>query len=160
MVRSRAVKGAYKFYTEGIDEPTAALRAGIHSNVLMIRNMSSLDHFELGWHTVNHSVDAIDSYRTFELRDGGIYQWSMKGKVMERVRNIGQKESEVREQVARVTINGSKGFTIRIDERKINREMAITTAMICFLDQWNTTFGIGGIYYRHQPMSLLPWSRG
>lgn len=158
MVRSRAVKGAYKLYTAGIDEPTAALRAGIHSNVLMIRNTATNDHFELGWHAVGHTTDALDSYRTFQLRDGATYQWSARGKTMERVRNAGQRESEVREQVARAVLNGSKGFTLLIDERKVNREIVITTAMICFLDQWNTAYGVGGIYYPYKRRTV-PWRR-
>lgn len=157
MTRSRAVKGAYKFYTTGIERPTAALRAGLRSNVLMMRKADG-DNFELGWHVVGHRVDAIDGYRLFQLADGATYQWTTRGKFMERVHNLGQKESEVRERVASVSINGQKGFTIWIDETKVPREMAITTAMISYIDQWNTMFGIGGIYLPYQPRELR-WKR-
>lgn len=156
MVRSRAVKGAYKFYTQGIEEPTAAIRAGLRSNVLLISHGD--DQFELGWHVVGHRVDAIDSYRLFQLADEATYQWTTRGKFMERVHNLGEKESEVRERVARVIINGNKGFTIKVDESKVAREMAITTAMISFTDQWNTMLGVGGIYYGCQP-SEVRWKR-
>ncbi|ANB15651.1 hypothetical protein AWJ20_3288 [Sugiyamaella lignohabitans] len=157
MVRSRAVKGAYKMYNEREEKPTAALRAGLRSNVLLIKSDTG-DHFELGWHVVNHRVDALDGYRLFQLANGAMYQWSTKGKFLERVFNIGEKESEVRERVAAVAINGNKGFTIRIDECKVPRELAIMTAMISYIDQWNTMIGVGGIYYRYQP-STVRWKR-
>lgn len=157
MVRSRAVKGAYKFYTEGIEEPTAALRAGLRSNVLMIKHGSG-DHAELGWHVIGHRVDAIDSYRMFQLSDGRTYQWTTRGMFMELVHNLGEKESEVRERVASVTLNGQYGFTIKVDESKVSREMAITTAMISYIDQWNTQFGVGGIYYPYQAYQVR-WKR-
>lgn len=157
MVRSRAVKGAYKFYTEGEEKPTAALRAGLRSNVLMIKDTDD-KQFELGWHVVGHRVDAIDSYRLFELSDGQQYQWTTKGKTLEKVHNLGEKESEVREIVAKVDTKGSTGFNIQIDETKVTREMAITTAMISYIDQWNTALGVGGIYYPYQPYQIR-WKR-
>lgn len=158
MVRSRAVKGAYKFYSDvyGEKEPTAAIRAGLRSNVLLMSQKD--DQFELGWHVVGHRVDANDSYRLFELADGSTYQWTTRGKYMEKVYNLGEKESEVRERVARVVINGKKGFTLKVDESKVSREMAITTAMISYIDQWNTMYGVGGIYHGYQPYRIR-WKR-
>jgi hypothetical protein len=156
LVRSRAVKGAYKFYTEGKEEPTATLRAGLRSNVLLIS--SNHESFELGWHVISHRVDALDSYRLFTLSDGSTYQWTTRGKFLERVSNLGEKESEVRERVACVTINNGKGFTIKIDESKILREIAICSAMISYIDQWNTQLGVGGIYYPYQPQKVR-WAR-
>jgi hypothetical protein len=157
MVRSRAVKGAYKFYTKGYEEPTATLRAGLRSNVLLIRRENG-DNFELGWHVVGHRVDHLDGYRMFQLADGRMYHWSTKGKFLERVTNAGEKESEVRERVAAVTINGNKGFTISMLESEVPRELAIATAMISYIDQWNTLLGVGGIYYSYQAPRLR-WKR-
>jgi hypothetical protein len=157
MVRSRAVKGAYKIYTQGEEKPTAAIRAGLRSNVLLIKNTEDR-HFELGWHVVGHRVDAIDSYRLFQLSDGQTFQWSTKGKTLERVHNLGEKESEVREIVAKVVPHGFTGFNIKVDETKISREMAIFTAMISYIDQWNTALGVGGIYYTYQPYQIR-WKR-
>lgn len=156
MVRSRAVKGSYKFYTESKDEPTATLRAGIRSNVLLISSNS--ESFELGWHVIGHRVDALDSYRVFTLSDGSMYQWTTRGKYLEKVSNPGEKESEIRERIASVTINDGKGFTIKVDESKILLEMALCTAMISYIDQWNTQLGVGGIYYAYQAQKLR-WSR-
>ncbi|CAN6595668.1 hypothetical protein TRVA0_001S01574 [Trichomonascus vanleenenianus] len=156
MIRSRAIKGAYKFYTQGEEKPTAAIRAGLRSNVLLIKTEG--DNFELGWHVMGHRIDAIDSYRLFQLADGTTYQWTTRGKFMERVHNLGEKESEVRERVAVVTINDSKGFTLKVDESRVPREMAIMTAMISYIDQWNTQLGVGGIYYAYKP-SQVRWKR-
>lgn len=157
-VRSRAVKGAYKMYTTGEQQATAHIRAGLRSNILMIQSTSDDDQFELGWHVMGHRVDAVDSYRLFELKDGFTYQWTTKGRYMEKVHNLGEKESEVRERVAAVTILPGHGFQIQIDESKVSREMALTTAMISFIDQWNTQLGVGGIYYPYQP-SQVRWKR-
>lgn len=155
--RSRAVKGVYKMYDVNIEEPIAVIRAGLKSNFLLIRN--DTNHFELGWHVVGHRVDALDGYKMFQLADGHTYQWTTKGKFMERVSNVGEKESEVRERVASVKILANKGFEIQVDEAKVPRDVAITTAMISLLDQWNTMYGFGGIYGGYQPRQIS-WKRG
>ena len=157
--RSRAVKGAYKMYSsmisgtgdEGQDEPVATLRAGLRSNVLLIKSPTA-PVSELGWHIVSHKIDAVDAYRMFTLlSDGSTLQWTSSGKYLERVKNLGEKESEVRERIAVVEPAGPTGFTLKVDISKISSEMAITTAMISFIDQWNTGLGMGGIYYAYQP---------
>ena len=169
-VRSRAVKGAYKMYSsdirntgpDGEDEPMADVRAGLRSNVLLIKSACGLPTAELGWHVINHRVDAIDSYRIFHLADGYVYQWTTSGKFLERVKNMAEKESEVRERVAEVTIAGSTsaayGWTLKVDETKISRELALTTALCSVIDQWNTNIAVGGIYYARQ-QGEVRWKR-
>lgn len=164
-VRSRAVKGAYKMYSSAItgtgengeDEPVAAVRAGLRSNVLLIR-APEVPAAELGWHVIGHRVDANDSYRMFTLADGFTYQWTSKGKWLEKVHNLGEKESEIRERIAQVIPNGINGFTLKVDESKIPREMALTTALCSHIDQWNTNIEVGGIYYARQP-NQVRWKR-
>ncbi|GMF42477.1 unnamed protein product [[Candida] boidinii] len=132
-------------------EPVATLRAGLRSNVLLIKS-STAPVSELGWHIVSHKVDAVDAYRMFTLlSDGSTLQWTSSGKYLERVKNLGEKESEVRERIAVVEPAGPTGFTLKVDISKVPSEMAITTAMISFIDQWNTGLGMGGIYYAYQP---------
>lgn len=164
-VRSRSVKGAYKMYSSSItntgvngeDEPVAAVRAGLRSNVLLIR-APDVPAAELGWHVINHRVDANDSYRMFTLADGVTYQWTYKGKWLERVTNVGEKESEIRERVGQVVPAAGAGFTLRVDETKIPRELAISTALCSYIDQWNTQLEVGGIYYASQPYQVR-WKR-
>ncbi|ODV96493.1 hypothetical protein PACTADRAFT_49827, partial [Pachysolen tannophilus NRRL Y-2460] len=141
----------------GEDEPVAALRAGLRSNVLLIRAPQA-PAAELGWHIIGHRVDAIDSYRMFTLSDGVTYQWTTSGKFLEKVANVGEKESEVRERIAQVIPAGKGGFNIKVDESKIPREMAIASAMCSYIDQWNTDFAVGGIYLAHQPRQVR-WKR-
>ncbi|KAK6454598.1 uncharacterized protein RJT20DRAFT_157134 [Scheffersomyces xylosifermentans] len=164
-VRSRAVKGAYKMYSsaitgtgpDGEDEPVAVVRAGLRSNFLLIR-APDVPAAELGWHIIGHRVDANDSYRMFTLADGFTYQWTSKGKWLEKVYNLGEKESEVRERIAQVLPNGTNGFTLNVDESKIAREIALGSALCSYIDQWNTNIEVGGIYYARQP-GQVRWKR-
>ncbi|CDK28177.1 unnamed protein product [Kuraishia capsulata CBS 1993] len=164
-VRSRAVKGAYKMYssaisgtgTDGIDEPVATLRAGLRSNVLLIR-APEVPYAELGWHVIGHRVDAIDSYRIFTLADGATYQWTTSGKFLEKVTNLGEKESEIRERIGQVIPAAGAGFTLKVDETKIPREIALSSALISYIDHWNTELAVGGIYYAPQPRQVR-WKR-
>lgn len=164
-MRSRAVKGSYKLFLNTQsedpnqpDEPLAVLRAGFKSNVLLIRSESA-PVAELGWHTIDHKVDAIDSYKMFNLADGAAYQWTTRGKWLERVSNLGEKESEIRERVGHVLINGTNGFTIKFDTSKVPLELGLCTAMCSFLDQWNTNLEMGGIFYPRHKMRMS-WRRG
>ncbi|ODQ81185.1 hypothetical protein BABINDRAFT_160577 [Babjeviella inositovora NRRL Y-12698] len=166
-VRSRSVKGAYKMYSsditgtgiDGADEPVAAVRAGLRSNVLLIR-APEVPASELGWHVLNHRVDAIDSYRVFELADGHTYQWTTQGKFLERVHNLGEKESEVRERIGEVIPAGHAGFNLKIDETKMCRELALSTALCSYIDHWNTRYSVGGIYLASQPLvPMVRWKR-
>lgn len=163
--RSRAVKGAYRMYSSAIIgtgengeyEPVADVIAGLRSNVLLIR-APGVPASELGWHVIGHRVDANDSYRMFTMADGFTYQWTSKGKWLEKVHNVGEKESEIRERIAHVTPNGANGFTIRVDENRMPREMALGSALCSYVDQWNTNIDVGGIYYARQP-NQVRWKR-
>ncbi|KAI3405242.1 hypothetical protein KGF56_001957 [Candida oxycetoniae] len=163
--RSRAVKGAYKMFSskilatgpDGEDEPIADVRAGLRGNVLLIRAPDA-PAAELGWHILNHRVDAIDSYRMFTMSNGLTYQWTYRGKWLELVHNLGEKESEIRERIGRVVEHGPHGFTLYIDETKMLREIALSTALCSYIDQWNTTLEVGGIYYAKQP-GQVRWKR-
>lgn len=164
-VRSRAVKGAYKMYSNAIkatgpngeDEPCATLRAGLRSNVLLIRAPEA-PVAELGWHVISDRVDALDAYRMFTLADGATYQWTTKGKYLERVKNVGEKESEVRERIGQVVPAAASGFDLIVDDTKIPREMALASALCSFIDHWNTNIDVGGIYYARQPRHVR-WKR-
>lgn len=159
LTRSRAVKGAYKLYEKGSHKPIASLRAGPHSNVLLFKTADGSE-IELGWHNVDHSIDALDNYRVFQLSDGNTYQWTYKGHFLERVRNFGQKEAEVRERVGYVrTLTERKGFDLYFNEDIMQREMAIATAIICYVEVWNTLSAYGGIYKASSYASRLPWKR-
>lgn len=163
--RSRAVKGAYKMYSreimgtgpDGLDEPVATVRAGLRSNVLLIR-APNVPVSELGWHVVSHKVDATDAYRMFTLANGVTYQWTTEGKFLEKVKNVGEKESEVRQRIGQVIPAGSVGFNLIVDESEIPREMAITTALASWVDHWNTNLHYGGIYWSRQP-GQWSWKR-
>lgn len=159
MTRSRAVKGAYKMYEKNDELPIAAIRAGLRSNVMLIKT-ADLSELELGWHVVDHVVDALDDYREFQLADGERYHWTFKGQFLERIRNPGQKEAEVRERVGSVKLHPNrKGFDLFVNESIVNREMAICTALICYIEAWNTWRGYGGIYLAEQHQATLPWKR-
>lgn len=163
--RSRAVKGAYKMFSsfttqtekDDVREPVAVMRAGLRSNILLIRSPDA-PAAELGWHVINHRVDANDSYRMFSLADGFTYQWTYLGKWLERITNVGEKESEVRERIGQVIPHGDKGFTIFIDESKIVREIAICSGLCSYIDQWNTNLEVGGIYYARDKTHVR-WKR-
>ncbi|CAI5756751.1 unnamed protein product [Candida verbasci] len=153
--RSRAVKGAYRMFKDDKD-PMCYLRAGLRGNVCLIK--ADVPVAELGWHIINHRVDAIDSYRMFTLSDGYTYQWTYRGQWLEKIHNLGEKESEIRERIGQVTFNGPYGFTLYIDESKMYKEIALTTALISFIDQWSTNLEIGGIYYAKQHENVR-WKR-
>ena len=67
-----------------------------------------------------------------------------------KVSNVGEKESEFEKRIGRVVPNGDFGFTLFIDESKMVREMALSTALCSYIDQWNTNLEVGGIYYGRQ----------
>lgn len=152
--RSRAVKGAYKMYSsqirgtgsKGENEPVAAYRAWLRGNVLLTR-APQVTVAELEWHTLSHKVEALDSYRLFTLADGNTYQLTNQGKFLEKVKNLGEKESEVRERIAKVVIASNSGFNLIVDESKIPREIALCTALCFWVDQWNTNLALRGIYW-------------
>lgn len=159
MTRSRAVKGAYRMYEQGSDKPIATLRAGLRSNVLLFKTVDNSE-LELGWHVINHKVDALDDYRVFQLSDGNTYQWTYKGHFLERVHNYGQMEAELRERVGYVNVLPERrGFDLYVNEDIVQREMAIATAMICYIEAWNTLKAYGGIYKASHYSPLLPWKR-
>lgn len=114
----------------------ATIKSSSHkSSIRFVRGSTDIPA-SLGYHNVMKKVDSWDNYRQFSLEDGSIYQWTCKGKWLERVSNLGQKESEVRERIAEAELHGSEGFTIRVNEKKISREIAISTALTSFLEQW------------------------
>lgn len=169
-LRSRAVKGAYRMYPLAIEQgdnlveaepeeptPVAALRAGVSSNVLLIKSFTA-PAAELGWHHISHKIDAIDSYKMFTLADGFTYQWTTRGRWLEKVHNLGERESEIRERIGKVELNGARGFTLHVDTNKIPLEIALCTALCSYLDQWNTNLEMGGIFYPRQPATLT-WNR-
>lgn len=160
MNRSRAVKGAYKMYRQGEELPVATLRAARTSNVLMIKSPDG-DMRELGWHVVSYKNDALDQYRTFQLKDGYFYQWTTSTHFLERVKNYGEKEAEVRERIAHVrTHPGNKGFDLELDmSQDVDFQMVIATALICYIEAWNTYRGYGGIYKAKQHMPAFFWQR-
>lgn len=153
--------------------PLASISAGIWSFIdiktpLPETLLSSYSQLFLGTNFINHQSDFLDNYRVFQLSDGLMYQWTKRGMFLERVYNLGQKDSEVRERCARVmavsnATNGgyNEGFTIEIDETKISREVAFLTAMVSYLDQWNTAIGVGGVYLQLSDAGTggVPWRR-
>lgn len=160
MNRSRAVKGAYKMYMRGDDKPIGALRAGLRSNVMLLKTATG-DELELGWHVMEHKVDALDHYRTFQLSDGYIYHWTTKGQFLERVRNAGQRDAEVRERVGQVRLHPNRrGFDLAINESEVHSlEMVIATALICYIESWNTERAYGGIYDAKKTIPAVWWQR-
>lgn len=156
-------------------KPLATLHAGIWSLINVNRPLlTSFPQFFVGENKIQHQSDYLDNYRMFQLSDGLMYQWTKRGKFLERVYNLGQKDSEVRERCGHVNVHnvqicGSSqfgpslggGFTLEIDENKICPEIAILTAMISYLDQWSTAIGVGGIYYSVKTTGAgeVPWRR-
>jgi hypothetical protein len=94
----------------------------------------------------------------FTMANGVTYQWTMRGKWLEKVVNLGNKESEVRIRIGRVVPNGDRGFTLQIDESEMPRELALGSALCSYIDQWNTNIEIGGIYYARQAGGVR-WKR-
>lgn len=164
-VRSRAVKGSYKMFSSSIlgtgpnneDEPIANVRAGLRSNILLVR-APDVPASELGWHVINHRVDANDSYRMFTLANGITYQWTYKGKWLEKVINPGEKESEIKVRIGKIVPNGNNGFTITINENEMPLEIALSSGLCSYIDQWNTQLEVGGIYYPKMK-SRVRWKR-
>lgn len=158
MKRSRAVKGSYKMYGPENDLPVGAIRAGFRSNVLLFK-LADDSELELGWHVVSHKNDVLDNYRIFRLSDGNEYHWTTKGHFLERIYNAGAKEAEVRERVGQATIYpGKKGFDLTFN-KDLNPEMVIATALICYIEAWNTYRGYGGIYGAAEHEPSVFWKR-
>ncbi|VVT55325.1 uncharacterized protein SAPINGB_P004540 [Magnusiomyces paraingens] len=194
--------------------PIATISAGIWSTIDFNKSANNIGmpHFYQGVNQISHQSDFLDNYRVFELSDGNIYQWTKRGMFLERVYNLGQKDSEIRERCGGVmmgnvrrfyesrgqsfngdysgigqasqagqlpipqqqqqqqqqqadffaVVGGSgTGFSIEIDESKVDREVALMTAMVSFLDHWNTLLGVGGVYYKLKTGGAgeVPWRR-
>jgi hypothetical protein len=141
-----------------------SISAGIWSKVQILpptkaQDMDEMTQFAVGDIHIKHQSDAIDTYRLFELSNKDIYQWSSRGKFLEKVYNLGQKDSEIRERLAVVkTAPDNKSYRITIDTEKISTSCALMTSMVSFLDQWNTILGVGGVYYQLK-ICELPWRR-
>lgn len=163
----------------------------------------SLAQLHPGVNYVSHQSDFLDNYRVFMLTDGHTYQWTKRGMFLERVYNMGQKDSEIRERCGRVMLGSVRqfyeattpqqqqcrtldtramtsargatvpprymavvggedaGFSIEIDETRVDREVALMTAMVSFLDHWSTALGVGGVYYKLKMGGAgeVPWRR-
>lgn len=165
---SRLSKGLFNFvrhdHISGERFPVGTVSVGVWSKFHIyqphgLRLADKLSLSAAGDHKVQHQSDALDSYRIVKISDNCVYQWSKRGKAMERVYNLGQKDSEVHERMATVDIlSDDKGYRITLDETKVSVTMALMTSMISFLDHWNTILGIGGVYLpvKHEE---LPWRR-
>lgn len=165
---SKFSKGMFNFHqcdpsTEEMI-PLGTVSVGVWSSFSIFKPIFSSDLDELttmaiGKTSVKHQSDALDNYRVIKVAHGNVYQWSKRGKALERVYNLGQKDSEVRERVAHVQLfPNNEGYMITVDDRKVFPPVALMTSMISFLDQWNTLLGVGGLYYpvKH---GELPWRR-
>lgn len=164
---SRLTRGLYNFIRCGPDRnqtPIGNISVGVWSSFRVFKtrvpdSLHELTQIAIGLNNVKHQADALDNYRMTELIDGSVFQWSKRGKVLERVYNLGQKDSEVRDRLATVSLlPANKGYRITIDNSKMSNDIALMTSMISYLDQWNTMFGVGGIY---MPVSYgeMPWRR-
>lgn len=144
--------------------PIGSVSAGIWSKFHVFKSeapftQNELTQFAVGTNHVNHQSDAIDNYRMFELSDNNVYQWAKRSKTLERVYNLGQKDSEVRERLAVVGIlAGNRGYRVTLDTSKVSVAVVLMSSMISFLDQWNTVLGVGGIYFAVKH-GELPWRR-
>ncbi|CDO53560.1 Conserved hypothetical protein [Geotrichum candidum] len=164
---SKSSKSIFTFFEieeNGDHQIIGAVSAGIWSRVQILsptkaQDMDELTQFAVGDIHIKHQSDAIDSYRLFELSNDDVYQWSSRGKFLEKVYNLGQKNSEIRERLAIVkTASDNKGYQITIDTEKISTSCALMTSMVSFLDQWSTILGVGGVYYPLKGFEL-PWRR-
>lgn len=164
---SRLTRGLYSFNRYEPDQkqtPIGNISVGVWSSFRVFKprfpaTVHELTQVAIGLNHVKHQADALDNYRMTELIDGSVFQWSKRGKVLERVYNLGQKDSEVRDRLATVSLlPASKGYRITIDNSKMSNDIALMTSMISHLDQWNTMFGVGGIYMPGLN-GELPWRR-
>ncbi|KAK9457096.1 hypothetical protein V1511DRAFT_143522 [Dipodascopsis uninucleata] len=119
---------------------------GLKSDILFHATDDMLRN--LGVISIRHVVDARDHYRMFILPDGNTYQWTGRDHFLERVVDRGTPDSEIRERIAVARRIGTRIWEIKYDERKIAPEIVFSTVLISILDQWNTVFGVGGIFLK------------
>lgn len=161
---SKSIFTFSKFEENGNLTVIGAISAGIWSKVQIlpptdVQSVNKLTQFAVEDIKIEHRSDFIDNYRVFGLSGNDTYQWSSRGRFLEKVYNVGQKYSEVRERVAVVdTISATDEYSITIDINKISTSCALMTSMVSFLDQWNTILGVGGVYYQVKHVEL-PWRR-
>lgn len=173
----------------------ATIKAGLWSTVETYHLFeTSRPQFYLGINNVTHQSDFLDNYRLFTLSDSIPCQWTKRGMFMERVYNLGQHDSEVRERCGKVYMMGKRGlpqaaidavdvdfvnvittnrvadspigtskggYVLQVDENKMCMEVAVMTSFISYLDHWNTTTGVGGVYYplKASGSGDVPWRR-
>lgn len=95
------------------DECIATVSAGIWSKINVRKPVDNTrPELYLGINNVIHQSDFLDNYRLFTLSDGLTYQWTKRGMFLERVYNLGQKDSEVRERCGRAIMLGNANVSI------------------------------------------------
>ncbi|KAJ8096565.1 hypothetical protein POJ06DRAFT_263878 [Lipomyces tetrasporus] len=120
---------------------------GLKSEVLFHGSDETLQN--LGLVSIRHVVEGDDHFRMFILPDGHTYQWTGKTRFLERVIDrSGTLDTEVRERIGAARRIGTRIWEIKFDERQLPAEVVFSTAIVSILDQWNTIFGVGGIFLK------------
>lgn len=88
---------------------------------------------------IRRKSTVFDSYRMFYTLDGAPYQWSRNTKHLEKVINMGGKEEEVRKVVGKAKLlrRGKLDYEVLLDEKQVDKEVALATAFASILTQWD-----------------------
>ncbi|KAK9466452.1 hypothetical protein V1512DRAFT_263637 [Lipomyces arxii] len=111
-----------------------------HASAEMVENPGLVE--------VHHVVADGENFRVFILPDGTVYQWTRQ-RFLEKVHTKpGSNQVEVREQIAVARRIGTRIWEIKFDERQLAADIVMSTCLISIFDQWNTIWGVGGIYFK------------
>ncbi|KAK9479024.1 hypothetical protein V1514DRAFT_44240 [Lipomyces japonicus] len=122
---------------------------GLKSEILFHAQDDKLH--SLGLVSIRHVVAGVGHYRMFILPDGNTYQWTGSTRHLERVFDKGgTMNTEIRERIACARRIGTRIWELKFDEQRICGEIVVATALVSILDQWNTIFGVGGIFMKSE----------
>lgn len=111
----------------------STIRAGLFDQSVDFHHKPGLQH-----RGISIGFNLTGPYRKFYLNDGAEYEWSRPTRYLERVINPGGGDEERRERIAKARLMRRYRFDyeVLIDPKKIDPEVALSTAFISMNTQW------------------------
>ncbi|ODV89365.1 hypothetical protein CANCADRAFT_3992 [Tortispora caseinolytica NRRL Y-17796] len=153
--RSRLFRSKFKVYKRmHVSELTReSAQTSLALNRLVARISAGINAHVGTCIPANDSLDFPDHVFTFQIRPyyesngtarrfvvrGVTYQWSKEFR-LEKFTNT------TKIHIATVVNCSKSGFDVYYDSNHIEQLNVLTTALVSFIDHWNSPFGIGGVY--------------
>ncbi|ODV97989.1 hypothetical protein PACTADRAFT_481 [Pachysolen tannophilus NRRL Y-2460] len=132
--RKSPLNPVWSMYAFPSRRAVATIRAGFFLRAIDFHNKQGLQHRAI----TNESGLTTGRTRSFYLNDGAKYSWTRGSKFLEKIINPKGGDEEIHERLAKVKLmrQWKFDFEMVLDEAKIDREVALSTAFISMLTQW------------------------